>query len=74
MKPALVHEFADACHYIQNYIYITAIMSGVDPEYVRPDEAEVKRAEELAQKPPAALPEHCLPTEEYLALKVLPYL
>lgn len=38
-------------------------MSGIDPEYVRPDEAEVAKILELAQNPPAPLPEHCLPTE-----------
>ncbi len=49
-------------------------MSGIDPEYQRPDEEAVKKVEELAAKPPAALPDHCLPTNEYLQKHVLPFL
>jgi hypothetical protein len=41
-------------------------MSGVDREYLRSDEEAVKKIEELALKRPPAIPEHCLPTDQYL--------
>ena len=49
-------------------------MSEVDKEYVRPAEEEVGRLQALAAQPPPELPEHCLPTQQYLEKYVLPYI
>lgn len=45
-----------------------------DREYLRSDEQDVKLVEELAARPPPAIPEHCLPTEQYLEKYVLPFI
>jgi protein dpy-30 len=49
-------------------------MSGIDKEYLRSDEEEVKKIEELAVRRPPSMPEHCLPTQQYLEKYVLPYI
>ena len=49
-------------------------MSSIDPEYTRPDEDIVNKIEELAKKAPKPLPDHCLPTKDYMEKYVLPYL
>lgn len=38
----------------------------LDREYLRTDEEEVKKIEELALQKPPTMPEHCLPTQQYL--------
>ena len=49
-------------------------MSGLDKDYQRPDEAQIAQIEHLAMQSPPALPEHCLPPQQYLEKYVLPYI
>lgn len=46
----------------------------IDKEYLREDEEEVRAIEKLALDRPPSIPDHCLPTKEYLIKFVLPHL
>jgi protein dpy-30 len=49
-------------------------MDSADPDFQRTDQPALSKVEALAQLPPRPLPDHCLPTHDYMQKYVLPFL